>query len=151
MERRPLLETLGGVVAVGLAGCSGEPTTDTATTTKTTCSLPTTESVTTPRQTPTKHGTCCLSGGLSIRSGYPKPLTVILTLQPDGKTTFARQYPSDVEFIDLGGEMRDTSDYDVVIRSGCDVLWERTIDDAETLEISIKPDGSVEILEQAMA
>jgi len=156
--RRVLVATMLGVVLI-LAGCmatgpSASPGTDqprassSSRTTAAGCTLPETQTVTTTTATPTSSGTGQLPGGVSITSTYDGTLSVVLVYEPEGAdvTTLARRYEDGRSPGNLGPEMVDWADYRVVIRADCEVVWDRTVNDYESIDLRIGEDGNVEIV-----
>lgn len=126
-----------------------EPTTSGPRRTPESCPHPTLDEVTTHPDPPTPSGTGQVPFSLNVDSVYDEPLTVVLTEHESGKTTFARTYPAG-EYV----EVRDAKNwlaYDVVVRAGCDVLWERRIGDSEYYSLFVGSDGDVSVSSHAVA
>lgn len=160
LSRRQVL-ALAGTSLASVAGClSSEAATTTQATTEgqttsgstqddpsstpSDCPLPATESVTTHSNPPTPSGTGTLSSGLSVTSYYESPVSVILTEHESGATTYTHTYPAGQRF-DVSAEMKDWLGYDVILRSGCEVLWEQRIGESAAYEITISTDGTIEV------
>lgn len=73
------------------------------------------------------------------RSNFLSLGAFILTQRADGKTTFAERFPEDLRSIDLDDEMRDHLGYEVTLRSGCALLWEKYMSSATAYRIHIGP------------
>lgn len=131
-------------VLVALAGCVGgvgdsSPAAG--------CSLPDADPLPTDSPTPTDSGTGQAEGSVSISTAYDGPVSVVLYLEGTDRAVFAKRYPPNTTAIDLGDETVDWRSYRVVIRTDCEVVWDRSVYDYETYDLHVTGDGSVEILQ----
>lgn len=99
-----------------------------------------------PSRETTAYGTAYTAPDDRVRITSRAETSVTVTvLGPDRETSFERTYGPDAGELDLGGAFALRGSHRVVVASGGEVRWNRTVHEYETYDLLVAANGSVTV------